>query len=159
MIKCVVVGKIKDKHLISLIQDYASKIDHLERNFSIVEVSAGNVTNENDSNQLDRCMVDEGNAILKQITSDDFVVILDLHGKEYTSETVSSWINTANMSYKGRLVFVIAGSYGYSQDVINRANIRWCLSKATFLHTIVRLLLVEQIYRGLMIQANRNYHK
>lgn len=158
MIKLICVGKIKDKHINALIDDYIEKIKHFD-NFKLIETDHCVIKDENNQSLINNGKKQEGQQILKYIDSDDYVVLLDLHGKLYDSLQVVNWIDKANMNYKGKLCFVIAGSYGYNESVIQRSNDRWCLSNATFLHTMVRLLVVEQIYRGFMIKNKRNYHK
>ena len=159
MVELITVGKIKDKHLTALIDDYAKKIGHIDKSFKIIEVSASLVKDEEDDALIEQAKIEEGKRILDKLSDDDYVVILDLHGKHVKSETLVQWLETANMSYKGRLRFVVAGSYGYSKAVIERANVRWCLSDCTFLHTMTRLIVIEQIYRMFMIQQGRKYHK
>ena len=159
MITLICIGKIKDKHLSALIDDYTKRIQGFDRKFSICELPSALVKDEDDSFQIEKAMKSEGSAILKTIDADALVVILDLHGSSYPSEAMVEWIEKANHSYNGKLTIVIAGSYGYDPSVIKRADIRWKLSDNTFLHTMVRLLAVEQIYRGLMIKNHRRYHK
>ena len=159
MITLVCIGKIKDKHLLALIDDYTTRIKGFDRKFTICELPAALVKDEDDPFQIEKAMKEEGTAILKAIDADALVVVLDLHGRYYPSEAMVDWIESANVTHKGKLTIVIAGSYGYDPSVIQRANIRWKLSENTFLHTMVRLLAVEQIYRGMMIMNHRRYHK
>lgn len=159
MIRLICIGKIKDKHLTALIDDYTTKIRGFERNFKIIELPNGSIRDEDDPSAIAKAMAEEGKSLVKTIDPDALVVLLDLHGQYYPSEAMAKWIDDANMTHQGKLDIVIAGSYGYDPMVISRANIRWKLSENTFLHTIVRLLAVEQIYRGLMIKNHRKYHK
>ncbi len=100
----------------------------------------------------------EGARVLEKIKNDDFVILLDLHGKMVTSETFSKL--RAGWSASARpLVFVIAGSLGPSQALVSRADYRWKLSDLTFTHIMCRVLVLEQIYRSFMIEKGRHYHK
>ena len=159
MSELICVGKIKEKPLAKLIDDYCDKIRHIDKSFTVKEVTASIVKNEDDLASIEQAKDEEAIRLLDKISNDDFVVLVDLHGKQVKSETLITWLETANMNYKGRLRFVIAGSYGYGQAIIDRANVRWSLSECTFLHTMIRLLVIEQIYRMYMIQNNRKYHK
>ena len=159
MIRLIGIGKIKDKHLSALIDDYTLRIRGFDKNFKIIELANGITKDEDDPSAIAKAMAEEGKALVKTIDKDALVVLLDLHGKYYPSEKMAEWIEAANMSHQGKLDIVIAGSYGFDPMVLSIANIRWKLSENTFLHTIVRLLVVEQIYRGLMIKHHRKYHK
>ena len=100
----------------------------------------------------------EGERALAQIKDSDLVILLDLHGSHWDSETfakkLGEWQSTSS-----NLVFVIAGSLGPSPALTARANVRWKLSDLTFTHLMTRVLVLEQIYRGFMILGGRKYHK
>lgn len=159
MIEIICIGKIKDKHLLALINDYTNKIRGFDKKFKIIECNAYTIKDEDDPTSIDKAKHEETIRLIEATDPSSYVVALDLHGHSYKSEMVKSWIETANMRYQGKLVFWIAGSYGYSEAMIQCANARWKLSDATFLHTMVRLLVVEQVYRGLMMINHRKYHK
>ena len=93
-----------------------------------------------------------------EIEVKDFVVLLDLHGKMIDSETFAKNLDMWQMKHSN-IVFVIAGSLGPSEKLVSRANYRWKLSDLTFTHLMTRVLMLEQIYRGFMINNGRNYHK
>lgn len=100
----------------------------------------------------------EGQRALSRIRPDDLCILLDLHGKQTDSETFAGLLG--DWQQTGRdLVFVIAGSLGPSQELVQRADYRWKLSELTFTHLMTRMLVLEQIYRGFMISAGRTYHK
>ena len=100
----------------------------------------------------------ESGIMLAQITKDDFVILLDERGKQFTSIEVADLIQqTANASKK-RIVLIIGGAYGVEQSVFDRANIVWSLSKLVFPHMLVRLILAEQLYRACTIIRNEKYH-
>ena len=101
----------------------------------------------------------EGNKLLEKIKEDEYVILLDLHGKEIDSVELSKLIETTMISGKSTIDFVIGGSLGLSKPLINRANYRLCFSKLTFTHQMIRLFLLEQIYRSYKIMNNQTYHK
>ena len=100
----------------------------------------------------------EGKTVLEWLQKDDFLVALDEHGKEMTSTDLAAFIqHRANESTK-RVVFLIGGAFGLDESVIRRANFVWSLSRLTFPHQLVRLLLSEQLYRACSILRNEKYH-
>ncbi len=100
----------------------------------------------------------EGESILNNLQNDDYLVLLDERGKLFKSEDLATFISSrANESNK-KVIFLIGGSYGVSEEVIKRANYKWSLSPMVFPHQLVRLILAEQIYRACTIIKNENYH-
>ena len=100
----------------------------------------------------------EGQQILKKITNLDFVVLLDENGKEFNSINFSNWIQKNMNTGIKRLVFVIGGPFGFSEEVYSRANQKIALSQMTFSHQMVRLFFLEQLYRGFTILKGEKYH-
>lgn len=100
----------------------------------------------------------EGEKILSKLGSDDFLVLLDEKGKQFTSREFASQLNRWTMLSHKRLIFLIGGAFGFSDKVYDRSNAKLSLSKMTFSHQMIRLFLLEQIYRGMAIQKNLPYH-
>jgi 23S rRNA (pseudouridine1915-N3)-methyltransferase len=100
----------------------------------------------------------EGELLLKHLRPDDFVVLLDEHGLEFTSTAWAEWLNKRMSSGIKCLVLIIGGAYGFSKEVKSRANQSVCLSRMTFPHDLVRLILAEQLYRGFTILKGEKYH-
>lgn len=100
----------------------------------------------------------EGQLILNQVSSGDFVVLLDEHGEEFTSTGLSGWIEKKMISGTRQLIFVIGGPYGFSKNVYQRSDMKIALSKLTFSHQMVRMIFVEQLYRAMTIIRNEPYH-
>ena len=101
----------------------------------------------------------EGRKILDKIKQDDYVILLDVAGKELDSIEMAKQIEGCMLSGKSTIDFVIGGSLGHGQELIDRANLRLSFSKMTFPHQLMRLILVEQIYRSFKIIKNETYHK
>ena len=99
----------------------------------------------------------EGEAIMAQITKDDFLVLLDERGKSLTSEAFATFIETRAVASTKTIVFLIGGAYGVSDAVMHRANFKWSLSALVFPHQLVRLILAEQFYRACSILKNQHY--
>jgi 23S rRNA (pseudouridine1915-N3)-methyltransferase len=108
---------------------------------------------------MDRALAQEGEKILSKIKPGDQVWAIDLHGKELTSEQVSEALISSIEKGGGKLTVVIGGSNGIAPEVTARANLRLCLGKHTMTHTMTRLIILEQIYRGFKINSGENYHK
>ena len=152
MIKILCVGKIRDKHLEALIDDYVKKINRYHK-LEIVEVKDEAISG-NEREVLDI----EGKRLLEKIGKDEYVILLDLHGKTIDSPSLAEKIDRLFIS-TSRLTFVIGGSLGLSDEVRARANERIRLSDLTFLHGMTRLILLEQIYRSFKILNHETYHK
>jgi 23S rRNA (pseudouridine1915-N3)-methyltransferase len=147
MIKLIVVGKMNHKYLNEGINYYKKQLP--------VELDIIEVRDEKDSEGLKI----EGQHILRKIKDSDVVVALAIKGKILDSMGFSKLIEDVNTYQQGDLIFVIGGSYGLSDEVYQRANQKISFSKLTFPHQLMRLILVEQIYRGFMIMKNHPYHK
>ena len=101
----------------------------------------------------------EGNRLLKNIKSQEYVILLDLAGTQRTSEELANQLDHLYTQGKSQICFVVGGSLGLSKEIMTRANDRWCLSLSTFPHQLVRILLLEQIYRSFRILNHEPYHK
>lgn len=147
MIKIVTVGKVRSKELSQLIEFYRKQIP---RKTEIITLK--------DEANIDG-MEKEGLAILKVIKPEDFVVTLEIKGKNITSEELAQLIDKIEIESKGNIVFVIGGSYGLSSEVSLRSNYKLSFSKMTFPHQLMQVFLTEQIYRAYAILQNHPYHK
>jgi 23S rRNA (pseudouridine1915-N3)-methyltransferase len=150
----VVVGKTNEEYLIEGISDFQKRLKHY-LNFEIIEIL--NIKNAKNFSKTE-LMKKEGDLILKQIQNSDHLVLLDDKGKDFTSKKFSEKLQQWMLSGKKRLIFVIGGAYGFSQEVYIRGNEKLSLSKMTFSHQMVRLFFVEQLYRGYTILNNEPYH-
>ena len=153
-IELIVVGKTDSKEVSSLVEMYAKRVNHYCR-FSITTLPDLRNTKNLSSNQQNQS---EGERILAQLTESDYVVLLDEHGEELRSMDFAQWIRKRMVSGLKRLVFVIGGPYGFSEEVYRRANSKLSLSKMTFSHQIVRAIFAEQLYRAFTILRNEPYH-
>lgn len=147
----ICVGKIKDKYLIEGINEY------LKRLSKYIDLNVVEVKDFNDT-YIDAKIL-EGKEILKKIKNTDYVVGLTLDGKEFDSIKFSEYIEKIKNKYTNNIVFVIGGSLGFSDEVIERFNDKISLSKLTFTHQLTRLIFLEQLYRSFKILNNERYHK
>ena len=150
----VLVGKTVNKHFVELIDEYAGRVKHYI-GFDTITIPELKNTK---SLSVDQQKQQEGDLILKQLQAGDHVVLLDEHGKEFRSVEFSSYMEQKMQTVNKRLVFVIGGPYGFSQEVYGRANEKLSLSKMTFSHQMVRLIFVEQLYRAMTIMRGEPYH-
>ena len=150
----LVVGKTSEQYLIDGISEYQKRLQHYIR-FEILEIpnikKAKNISNV-------ELIKKEGESILNTLHSSDYLVLLDEKGKGFTSLKFSQKLQGWMLSGKKRLVFVVGGAYGFSEEIYIRGDEKLSLSNMTFSHQMVRLFLVEQIYRGCTILNNEPYH-
>mgnify|MGYP002623956111 CR=1 FL=1 len=149
----ILVGKTTKKHIVACINDYVERIGHYMP-FSINTIpELKNTKSLSEQQQKER----EGELILSNIQQGDIVVLLDERGQQMRSIEFARWIEKKQLSAR-RLVFVIGGPYGFSNSVYERADEQISLSKMTFSHQMVRLVFVEQLYRGCTIIRGEPYH-
>lgn len=148
------VGKTDDRFLAQIIEEYRKRV-----NFYIpFEVkNVPDVKNTKNLSEKEQRVL-EGNAILKTLQAGDYVVLLDDKGKQYSSTEFAQFIEKKMHSTAKRLVFVVGGPYGFSDEIYARANEKLSLSRMTFTHQMVRLVFVEQLYRAFTILRNEPYH-
>ena len=149
----IVVGKTTNKHFIAAINDYLERIGHYMP-FSVTVIpELRNAKSLSQQQQKDK----EGEAILRLLQPSDTVVLLDERGKEPRSIELADWLQRQQQTAR-RLVFIIGGPYGFSQQVYSRADSMLSLSRMTFSHQMVRLIFVEQLYRACTIIKGEPYH-
>jgi 23S rRNA (pseudouridine1915-N3)-methyltransferase len=148
------IGKNNDAYVKAGIEDFTNRISkYYPVEWSIIPVpkNAG-MMSEMDLKKK------EGEIIIDWLDKDDYLVALDEHGKEMTSEVLADFIQKRSNQSIRNLVFVIGGAFGLDAAVLDRANYKWSLSLLTFPHQLVRLLLAEQVYRACTIIRNEKYH-
>lgn len=149
----ILVGKTNDTHLQAIINDYAERITHYMPFEIIVIPELRNTKSLSEEQQKVR----EGELIMKQLTAQDTVILLDERGKQYRSLEFAKWIEKQQLTAR-RLVFVIGGPYGFSSTIYDRANGKISLSMMTFSHQLVRTIFTEQLYRACTIIKGEPYH-
>lgn len=158
MIKIIAVGRLKEKAMDSLVQEYRKRLGAFVK-LEIFEVSDEQAPQNNSDLQNIAVKKKEGERILSKIKEQDYVILLDLQGNMLTSEKLASHIDEIQTYKSSDITFVIGGSLGLSEDVIERSDYRWKLSDLTFPHQLVRVMILEQIYRAYMINHHMPYHK
>ena len=151
MIKILCVGKIKEKFFKEAINEYLKRISKYSK-IEIIEV------NDVDLNNKELNLEKERDNLLKYINDKDYIVTLEIEGKQLTSEEFSNTIDKTLINYPN-ITFIIGGSYGIHDDIKNKSNLKLSFSKMTFPHQLFRIVLLEQIYRAFKIIKNESYHK
>ena len=148
------IGKNNEPYIKTGVEEFTDRISrYFKAEWNIIPV----LKNAGMLNEMD-LKKKEGETILGWLSKDDYLVVLDERGKQFSSEKLAAFIQArANESTK-KLVFVIGGAFGLDDTVLKRANYKWSLSELTFPHQLVRLILAEQIYRACTIIKNEKYH-
>ena len=153
-IKLIAIGKTNKTELDQLIKSYQNRLMHYVR-FSF-EIIPDLKNSKNLSEKLQK--KEEGKIILSKISNSDRLILLDENGQEMNSVGFSNFLQKQMNSGLKRLVLVIGGPYGFSEDVYKKASSKLALSKMTFSHQMVRLFIIEQLYRSFTILKNEPYH-
>jgi len=153
-IKLLVIGKTDDKNLISLIQSYEKRLKHYIKLDLEIIPDIKNVKNLSEKQQKEK----EGELILKNIATTDNLILLDEKGNELRSVEFAKFLQKKMNSGIKQMVLVIGGPYGFSEKVYQKASGKISLSKMTFSHQMIRLFVVEQLYRAFTILKNEPYH-
>ena len=157
-ITIICVGKIKEKYLTDAIKEYSKRLSKYCK-LNIIEV-ADEKTDENASDNLNEIVKDkEGERILKNIKDNSYIITLEIGGKMLSSEELASKIDEITMFENSNITFIIGGSLGLSKNISNISNYKLSFSKMTFPHQLMRVILLEQIYRSFRILKNEPYHK
>ena len=153
-IKLLVIGKTDHKNLHPLIEEYQNRLKHYVKFELEVIPDIKNVKNLSELQQKQK----EGTLILSRLRTTDQLVLLDDKGKHFTSVEFSEYLQKKMNAGMKQLVLVVGGPYGFSDAVYEKSNDKISLSKMTFSHQMIRLFVIEQLYRGFTILKNEPYH-
>ena len=151
MIKIICVGKIKEKFYREALEEYEKRLSKYTK-LKIIEVEDINLDNEELIKQKEK------EQILKHIEKKDYVITLEIEGKQLSSIELSKKIEEIE-TINPNITFIIGGSYGLDNEIKNTSNYKLSFSKLTFPHQLFRVILLEQIYRSYKIKNNESYHK
>lgn len=154
-IKIIALGKIKEKYIKSGVDEFLKRLTP----YCSVEVTEINPFEIKDENLTGKILTAEGEKILSYIKPTDYLITMEIKGREFSSEEFASKIEELTNTGTQEIVFVIGSSCGIGKNVSQRANLKMSMSKMTFLHEFARLILVEQIYRAFKIIKKETYHK
>ena len=151
MIKIITVGSIKEKYLKDAIEEYQKRLKKYT-DLEIIEIKEEGLL------PAKQAMANEAEKINKHINEKEYIITLEIEGKELTSEELSKKIEDI-MIINSNITFIIGGSYGIDKSIKDKAKYHLSFSKMTFPHQLFRVLLLEQIYRAFKIMNNESYHK
>lgn len=157
-IHIVAVGKLKEKYLTMGMEEYLKRLGPYAK-VSVTEVPDEKAPETMSEAEEERVRLKEGERILDKIRPDSHVVALALDGADWTSERLSAHLGDLMVHGQRHVTFVIGGSLGLSRDVLQRADLRLSFGRMTFPHQLMRLILIEQIYRAFKIMRREPYHK
>lgn len=151
MIKIITVGSLKEKYLKEAVEEYIKRLKKYT-SISLIEVKDEGIVEEK------KAIILEGEKIKKYLSPKDYIITLEIEGKQFSSPEFSNLLSKATIE-SSNITFLIGGSYGLSDELKSLAKIHLSFSKMTFPHQLFRVMLLEQIYRAYKIQNNETYHK
>ena len=157
-IRLITVGKIKEKYIQEGIKEYSKRLSRY-CSLEIIEIDDEKAPENLSDKEMEIVKEKEGERILAKIPQSSFVISLVIQGKQLSSEELSEKIDTLMVEGVSDISFIIGGSLGLSNEVINRSNFKLSFSKMTFPHQLMRMILLEQVYRAWRIIKNEPYHK
>lgn len=157
-ITLITVGKIKEKYLKDAIAEYSKRLSRYCK-LEIVEVADEKIPDNASDTVEDAIRDKEGERILKYIKEDAYVITLEIAGKMLTSEEMAEKIEKLGVQGTSHIIFIIGGSIGLGREILKRSDYALSFSKMTFPHQLMRVILLEQIYRSYRIMNHEPYHK
>ena len=157
-ITVLTVGKIKEKYLRDAIAEYTKRLSRYCK-LVIIEVAVEKTPDNASENAEEMIRQKEAERLLKYIREDAYLITLEIGGKQLTSEEFSEKIEKLGIQGTSHIIFVIGGSIGIGKAVLEKSDYALSFSKMTFPHQLMRVILLEQIYRGYRIMSGEPYHK
>ncbi len=156
-IQIICIGKLKEDYLKSAINEYSKRLSKYCK-LHILELPDEKIPDKLNQNLSNDIKSKECSNIIKHIKNDSYIFALDLTGKQFSSEEFSSKIENISMT-SSNITFIIGGSLGLTQELLNLCNEKICFSKMTFPHQLIRVFLLEQIFRAFKIANGETYHR
>lgn len=156
-ITVVCAGKLKEKYLSQGIAEFQKRLTPF-CSFEIREIHEEKMPAEPSAAEKKQVLTREGERLLRQVPQGSYLIVLDVFGRELSSEELSARLDALALQGKSSITFLIGGAFGLSEEVRAAADCRLSFSRLTFTHQMVRLLLIEQIYRAFKISRGEKYH-
>ena len=156
-INIVCVGKLKETFFKDAVDEYSKRLSKY-CNLKIIELQDEKLPNKINDSIIDSIKYKEGQKMLTSLKKDSYVICLDLNGKQISSEDFSKHIEDISLNYNSSITFIIGGTLGIHSDILNISNEKICFSKMTFPHQLIRIFLLEQLFRAFKISHNETYH-
>lgn len=157
-IKVISVGKIKEKYFVGAINEYAKRLTKYCK-LELIEVADEKCPENLSEKDMEIVKKKEAERILSKVKDQEYVITLEILGKQKTSEELAKTVDNLGIQGKSQITFIIGGSLGLHSDVSKRSNEKLSFSKMTFPHQLMKVVLLEQIYRAYRIMMNEPYHK
>lgn len=157
-IKIIAAGKIKEKYMLQGINEYMKRLRPYAR-VEVIEVPDEKINEKASAAEQEIARKKEGEKILNKLDSDSYLIALAVEGKSLSSEGLARSMERLALGGKGKITFIIGGALGLSDEVKKKAHLLLSFSNMTFPHQLMRLILLEQIYRAFKINRNEPYHK
>ena len=157
-VKIIAVGKLKEKFFTEAFGEYEKRLAGFCK-LTAEEVEAAYLPDDPSDAEIQKALDTEAEKILRKIPADSYVIPMCVEGKQLSSEEFAEKLSDGTAEGKNTFTFIIGGSYGLSDTVKKRGDLRLSMSKMTFPHRLARIMLAEQIYRAFTILNNRKYHK
>lgn len=157
-ITVICIGKLKESYWADAAAEYAKRLSKY-CTLQIEELKEARLPDDPSPAEEEAVKTEEGRAILAKIKNDTYLITLEIKGKALSSEGLAEKLDTLGVDGKSNVAFVIGGSLGLSEEVSKRADFRLSFSNMTFPHQMIRVFLLEQIYRAFKINRNEKYHK
>lgn len=156
-IQIIGVGKIKEEYLRNATGEYAKRLSKY-CNLTITEIVDEKLPNKLNDKIKEEVKQKECMRILEHIKKDSFIICLDLTGKQYSSEDFSKQLGQIALNYNSHITFIIGGTLGLTNQILSLAKEKICFSRMTFPHQLIRVFLLEQLFRAFKIQKGETYH-
>ena len=156
-INIICIGKIKEQYLKSAIEEYSKRLSRYCK-LNILELPDEKIPDKLNDNLSNEIKTKECNNIINHLKKDSCIIALDLTGNELSSEEFSKMIENISME-NSSITFIIGGSLGLTKELLNKCDKKICFSKMTFPHQLIRIFLLEQIFRAFKISNNETYHR
>ena len=156
-INIVCVGKIKENYLKDAISEYSKRLSKF-CNLNIVELSDEKLPSKLNDSIINEIKNKECNKMIQAIKKDSYIICLDLKGKQFSSEEFSEKIDNIALNFNSSITFIIGGTLGLNEELLSLSSEKICFSKMTFPHQLIRVFLLEQLFRAFKISNNETYH-
>lgn len=156
-ISIITIGKLKEKYLTDGVQEFVKRLRPY-CSLEVVELPENSLSEGFSAAQLRKHLETEGEKALRMVADKAYVFLLDLHGQQFGSQELAGKMQALALDGRSHLVFIIGGAFGVGENLRSRADCAWSFSQLTFTHQMIRLLLVEQLYRAFKIIKGEKYH-
>lgn len=156
-INIICVGKIKENYLKDAISEYSKRLSKF-CNLNIIELSDEKLPSKLNDSIINEIKNKECNKMIQSIKKNSYIICLDLKGKQFSSEEFSEKIDNIALNINSSITFVIGGTLGLNEEILSLSSEKICFSKMTFPHQLIRVFLLEQLFRAFKISNNETYH-